>query len=705
VQEPCSTNVAKEERCCPIFQVCELRKLAEYVGIPADTARYLPAGLAIVDTEPLFLRDYNLCISCLRCVRICRDVRKIDALGFTIDEKGDVVVGTKAATLKDSGCNFCLSCVEVCPTGTLRLKFEDPRLDGVRITPCVNACPAGMDIPRYIREMRRGEFARAEAIIRETAPLPRVLGEVCFHPCEESCLRDDISESIAICSLKRAALERSDKPLWKQFLRPDASSGKKVAIIGAGPAGLTAAWFLRLKGHDVELFDSQRSAGGWLRNGIPQFRLAPDALDADIADIASLGVDFKMGVEIGKDITLDEIHSKHDAVLLAVGAREARPLSCKGTDLPGVENGLDLLMTFAESDGKPARSFAGETIVVIGGGNVAIDIARTALRLGPKAVHLYCLEERDEMPAHGWEIEEAECEGIVIHAGWGPTLISGDGKVERIDFRRCVSVFNDQCVFAPEFDESVTASQQADRVLVAIGQKSNLDFLGGVGVNLSADEASMKTSLDGIFAAGEVVSGPASVIQAIADGRRAASGIDRFLGGDGNIDIPLLDETELDRELGHIENFCDLARVAAPRMGSEEAVACLALVESGYSAEAAIQEAERCLRCDLRLAMHPAPVPPEAWLEFNHENVNKLPELEGVYQLLDENKVVYAIKGVNNLRDALSPLVDTSTKAKFFLFREDPMFSKAESELIQEYLKEHGTMPPGEGEDDLDDLF
>jgi formate dehydrogenase beta subunit len=195
------------------------------------------------------------------------------------------------------------------------------------------------------------------------------------------------------------------------------------------------------------------------------------------------------------------------------------------------------------------------------------------------------------------------------------------------------------------------------------------------------------------------------VIQAIAEGRRAASGIDKYLGGDGDIDISLLDETPLDIELSGVENFFDLPRTTAPRIAHNEAVACMALVESGYSAEAAIKEAERCLRCDLRLALRPVALPPEPWLEFNSDNAERLPETEGVYQLLDENKVVYAIKGVTNLREAISELVNTSTKAKFFLFKEDPMYSKAESELIQEYLKEHGCMPLGEGADDLDDLF
>ncbi len=709
--EPCSTDVAKEERCCPIFHVCELRKVAEFVGIPPETPRYHPANLPIIEDEPLFLRDYNLCIGCLRCVRICRDVRKADALGFLLDEEGEPVVGTKAPTMKDSGCVYCLSCVEVCPTGSLRLKFEDPRIDGERITRCVAACPAGMDIPRYLREIRRGEFARAEAIIREAAPLPRVLGRICFHPCEEECIRDELSEPLSICSLKRAAGDHSDKATWKSHLEPSPPTGKSVAIIGAGPAGLTAAWFLKLKGHEVVLFDSQPSPGGWLRNGIPRYRLSLDSLDADVEDITGIGVELRMGVEVGKDIAFEEIRRDHNAVFIAAGARNAKPLPCEGVDIQGVENGLELLKNQASGNGAE-RSFNGEKAVIIGGGNVAIDVARTALRLGPEEVHLYCLEGREEMPAHGWEIEDAESEGVVMHPGWGPTLIAGDGKVERVDFRKCVSVFDDEGGFAPRFDDSVTASQNADRVLIAIGQEPALGFLESVeGTNfnaagmIEAGPDDMRTSIDGIWAGGEVVSGPASAIEAISHGRRAAADIDRFLGGDGDIYFSLLDETEPDVELDQDEGFLDLEKVPMQRIPIEEATGCFTLVEEGYTPDEAVHEAERCLRCDLRLRIRPVTVPPELWLEFNEESVVTVPETEGVYRLLDEDKVVYAIKGVDNLREALSELLETSTKAKYFLFDEDPMYSKRESEFIQEYLKVHGCMPPGEGEDDLDDLF
>jgi NADPH-dependent glutamate synthase beta subunit-like oxidoreductase len=508
--------------------------------------------------------------------------------------------------------------------------------------------------------------------------------------------------------LKRAALDHSDDSVWKINLRPAPPTGKKVAIIGAGPSGLTAAWFLKLKGHDVVVFDSQDSPGGWLRNGIPRYRLSPDALDADVRDIAGVGVEFNMGVEVGREITFGEIRAAHDAVFIAVGARNSKQLPCEGVDLPQVENGLELLQSVA-ARGDQKRSLAGEKVVIIGGGNVAVDVARTAVRLGADEVHLYCLEERDEMPAHSWEIEEAEEEGVIMHPGWGPTLIAGNGKVERVDFRKCVSVFDADGRFAPQFHDSVTTAEQCNRVMIAIGQEPSVGFVEGIKLSragtVESNPDTMQTSLDGVFAGGEVVMGPASVIEAIAQGRKAASGIDRYLGGDGDMRFRLLDDTEPEVDLSREEGFFDLEKVAMPRLSVKEAVSCFSLVESGYGVDDARREAERCLRCDLRLLIKSAPSPPEAWFPLTDESVAAVPESEGVYQLLDEAKEVYAIKGVQNLREALSEIVQTSAKAKYFLFDVDPMYSKRESELIQEYLKIHGCMPPGEGEDDLDDLF
>jgi len=710
--EPCSTDVAKEERCCPIFHNCELRKVAEYVGIPADTPRYQHAGLARVEDEPLYLRDYNLCIGCLRCVRMCRDIRKVDALGFVLDEQGGPVVGTKAPTLIESGCRFCSSCVEVCPTGALRFGLEEARRDGELSTRCITDCPAGMDVPRYLREVRRGEFARAEAVIRETAPLPRVLGQVCFRPCEDQCLRGDLSEAVAICALKRAALDHAGEPIWKSYLRPAPATGKKVAIVGAGPAGLTAAWFLRLKGHEVTLLDSQPLPGGWLRDGIPRYRLSRDALDADVNEILELGIEARMGIEVGKDVSLEMLREAHDAVFVAVGARRAKSLRCEGVERSGVESGLELLRRVGMNGGGGPPDFGGARVVVIGGGDVAIDVARTALRLRAGAVHLYCLEQRGEMPAHRREVAEAESEGVTVHPGWGPVRIAGAERVERVEFRKCVSLFDEHGVFAPQLDEQSGVSQEADRVLIAIGQEPALTFLAGVAgiesgdagcVEVNAD--SMATSLDGVFAGGDVVSGPASVVEAVAHGRRAASGIDRYLGGNGDIYFPLLDDTESEAVLGRVEGFAKLERVPMPRLPAADAIGSFALLETGYAPDAARREADRCLRCDLRLLISHAVAPPEPWLELTGENIARVPEAEGVYQLLGDDRVVYAIKGVSDLRGALSEIASTSTRAKFFLYTEDPMFSKRESELIQEYLRQHGCMPPGEGEDDLEDLF
>ncbi|MBU1024335.1 FAD-dependent oxidoreductase, partial [bacterium] len=430
-----------------------------------------------------------------------------------------------------------------------------------------------------------------------------------------------------------------------------------------------------------------------------------------IKNIVDLGIELNMGVEAGKDISFDDIRNGHDAVFIATGARKGAQLPCDGADLKGVESGLELLKGIVRDSEVFEKIYSGETVVIIGGGNVAIDIARTALRLGPDKIHLYCLEERNEMPAHSWEIEESEKEGIIMHPGWGPKLIAGDGKVERVDFRKCTSVFDDTGKFAPRFDESINTSQEADRILIAIGQKSELDFIKESDIKLTArgsiesNPDTLKTSVGNVFAGGEVVSGPASVIDAIAQGRRAASGIDKYLGGDGNINIPLVDETELDGEFDKIENFANLKRNPVPRLSMEESTNCLRLVEYGYTTSDAIREAERCLRCDLRLNITAMPLPPEAWIELNEEGVALVPETDGVYQLLDEKKAVYAIKGVSNLREALSEVLETTEKAKFFLYDEDPMYSKRESELIQEYLKINGRMPPGDGEDDLDDLF
>ncbi|MBU1349422.1 FAD-dependent oxidoreductase, partial [Patescibacteria group bacterium] len=267
----CSSNVAEEERCCPKFGHCELQDVVNFVGIPADTPRWIPKREPVLDSEPLFQRDYTLCIGCTRCVRVCDDLRGIGALGWVWDAEGQVQVGSLAPSLAESGCRFCTACVEVCPTGAIMDKNLGSGDKASRLAPCKSACPAGIDVPEYVRLIADGKPEAALATVRETMPLPGVLGRVCVHPCEETCRRGEVNEPVSICLLKRFAADNGGE-VWKQAITKAADSGRKVAIVGAGPAGLTAAFFLAKKGHAVTILEAEDQPGGMLRHGIPVFR-------------------------------------------------------------------------------------------------------------------------------------------------------------------------------------------------------------------------------------------------------------------------------------------------------------------------------------------------------------------------------------------------------------------------------------------------
>ena len=319
----CSANAPENQRCCPKFGHCELQKVANYVGILDATPQWVPTDLALLKDHPLFERDYNLCIGCTRCVRACRDLRGIEAIGFVYDEIGRVQIGNLAETPETSGCKFCTACVGVCPTGALVDKGVAPATRKEDLVPCKAACPAHIDVPGYLRMIARGRADEANAIIREKVPFPGVLGRICIHPCEQVCRRVEVNEPISICALKRYAAD-GDKGLWKIESKVAVDTGKKVAVIGAGPAGLTAAFYLRKQGHSVSLFDSGPEAGGMLRYGIPQYRLPADVLEGEIEEILDLGIDFKPNQSLGKDFSLDQIKKDgFDAIFLGVGARQS----------------------------------------------------------------------------------------------------------------------------------------------------------------------------------------------------------------------------------------------------------------------------------------------------------------------------------------------------------------------------------------------
>jgi len=702
----CSTNVPENERCCPQFGHCELQNVANYVGISGATPKWLPMDLPILKNDPLFERDYNLCIGCTRCVRACRDLRGIEALGFVHDESGECHVGSLGPTLEESGCKFCTACVEACPTGALTDKSVRPGKKEEDLVPCRDACPAHIDVPGYLRLIAGGKADEANAVIREKVPFPGVLGRVCVHPCEDVCRRGEVNEPISICALKRYAADL-EKGLWKKNTRVKEDTGKKVAVIGAGPAGLTTAFYLRKQGHGVILFEARNKAGGMMRYGIPAYRLPWDIIDMEIGEILDLGVAFRPNQTLGRDFTLDQLREEgFDAVFVGVGAQLSRRMAIEGSDLPDVHWGVDFLRQLAEGE----DIFLKEKVTVIGGGNVAVDVALSALRCGAKEVTIACLESREEMPAHEWEIEGALEEGVRIMPSWGPNRSEGEnGRVTGVELVRCTSVFDDRGNFCPAFDDA-KEKVKTDQVIMAIGQASDLSFLeegGRISVDnglIVADQETLETGMKGVYAGGDVVSLPGAVIHAVAAGRRAASSIDGALGGDGNIDEVLFQREAPAQYIGRDEGFGIWPRERFPALEMdarhrgfhEVALAC----ETGQ----AEKEAGRCLQCDVRLHMACNPHPPEKWLPFNEENIKQVPETEGVYQLLDEAHNVLVIKGTANLLNDLQNELEESDKAAWFEFEEDKMYSKRESELIQKYLQEHGEMPGG-GNSDLDDLF
>ncbi|MFC1925785.1 FAD-dependent oxidoreductase [Chloroflexota bacterium] len=704
-REPCSMKIDYELRCCPLLGRCEFQKIADYIGIGLETPRYNFADLPVIQDEPLFKRNYNLCIGCTRCVRACKELRGVGALGF-VWQDNKAIVGNIAPTLKESECRFCTACVEVCPTGALT--DLETRWTGEALVRCKENCPVHIDIPRYIRHIAEENFPAALAVIREKVPFPMTLGYVCAHPCETECRRRDVSEPIAICSLKRFAAEQDGAVENK--VAP--ATNKRVAIVGSGPAGLTAAYYLAKRGHSVTVFEALSEAGGMMRVGIPEYRVPRKVVETEIDNIRKMGVEIKLNTCIGNDLSVEDLSKDYDAIFLASGAHLTRPLNIDGVALEGVFQGVYLLRD-RSLDQIPADLFKDKRVIVIGGGNVAIDAARTAARLGASAVELACLESRDEMPAHSWEIEFAIEEGTNLNCSWGPKAVIGkDGRVAGVEFIRCTSVFDENRKFNPSYDESEKMSMEGDAVIIAIGQASDTSFLGEEskieltrGGTIKVDDTTMRAGNNVVFAGGDVTSGPASVIKAIAAGRKAAIAIDQHLGGEGDIEEVLVEAIEPGPNIGREEGFALKGRTAMPCLGMPKRIEGFADVELGFSKEMAIEEAKRCLQCDLRLQISPPPLPPEtrAIQDFTTKNINAVPEKEGVIQLFNEEKSVIYIAGTTNLRDALQEFVDND-EVYYFFFEESDMYTSKQDELTQQYMQEHGAMPKL-NDSMLDDLF
>ena len=472
-------------------------------------------------------------------------------------------------------------------------------IEDLVIPRCTEACPAGVDVPRYIRAVKDGEFDEAVSVLREKLPLPTVCADACFAPCEEVCAYKQFGEPIAIRAIKRAAMDKGGDA-WKERKKPADKTGKKAAVVGAGPAGLTAAYYLASKGHEVAVFDAFPKPGGMMRYGIPNYRLPEERLDKDIDDILEWGVTFKGNTTIGKDITMDQLKKDFNAIFIASGANGSTRISLEGSGKKGVLWGWDFLRDVGL--GK-TFDFSGD-VIVIGGGNVAIDVALTAKRMGAANVHLFCLEQREEMPAHEWEIARAEEEGVIINNAWGPKKILGEKAVTGLGLIKCTSVFDNAGNFNPTYDEEITNKVSANHILLAVGQAADLGFMkqekniNTSGGRIEVEETGLATGEKGVFAGGDVVSGPDSIIGAIAHGRKAATAIDKYLGGDGSIDEVLAtpeEEVLLSEFVVEVKPRNDLGLLKPWERTSGFDQVELALTDKQIA-----DESSRCLSCDAR---------------------------------------------------------------------------------------------------------
>lgn len=689
----CSVQVPEEERCCFKFGICELQKVSEFIGVEKGLPPYTPRKIPVIPDEPLINRDYNLCIGCLRCVGICKETRGADALGFTVKE-GKVVVGSRGPTLGESGCRFCGFCVEVCPTGALEDKGVGAGERKSYLIPCVNKCPAGIDIPGYIRLIGEKRYEDAIRVIRDRAPLPGILGRVCYHPCETACRRGVLDEPVAICALKRAAADRvKDLPLL-----PDAREKKErgVAVIGSGPAGLTAAYYLKRLGYSITVYEALPSAGGMLRVGIPPYRLPRDVLDREIESIAKGGVEIKTGHRVE---SIEEVLSGGFAALfVAVGAHRAIKLGIPGEDNDHIMDGI----AFLRKVNLGQEVSLGDRVAVIGGGNAAIDSARSAVRMRATSVTIFYRRSREEMPAYREEIEAALDEGVGIECQIAPKRFrAGNGGVVVEFIRTEMGERDSDNRRRPIPIEGSEFSAKFDTVIAAVGQIA--ETVNGLEIPESAKGRGDEHLGDGVFIGGDCLKGPATVIDAIASGRRGAALIDRFLGGDGDLDhiSPKPPETiSLSGvQCGNVEQ----KRCLVPALSPGERTKSFSEVTLGLEEKVARDEARRCLGCDLRFMIKPVVLPPERRLPLTKESVAGLPKAEGVYVLYNEKQEIYKISGVEDIREALLEELENKREARFFDYEEDPMFTSRERQLVQQYLKKTGTMPPGNEE--LDDLF
>ena len=540
-------------------------------------------------------------------------------------------------------CTACGKCVETCPAGAVRLgqklctttgPVEYPRQElpddvkwgeekwnknyrnenGVIQTwptgtaPCKVACPAHIAVQGYIKMASEGRYKDALKLIKKDNPFPAVCGSICHKYCESACTRGTVDEALAIDEIKKFIAEQDLKeehryvPAMNSCTR--APFDQKIAIIGSGPAGMSCAYFLALEGYKPVVFEKEVAPGGMMMHGIPNFRLEKDVVKAEIDILKEMGVEFKCGVEVGKDVTIDELRAQgFKGFFVAVGLQSGGKLNIPGEDAEGVMAGIDFLKNVNIDGGQKLEG----KVVVIGGGNIGADVARTAVRSGAESVTLYCLEGYDEMPMGEEDRSACEADGVIIRAGWGQTeIVAADGKCAGIKFRKCVSVKDGEGRFAPVFDDAVTEDAECTTVLYCIGQKVDWkDLLKGTNVEFNrngtakADAVTYQTAQPDIFVGGDVYSGQKFVIDAIAAGREGAVSLHRFVNEGQSLTIHRNTRqfVELDKKniVLPAESFKKPARAVA---GVDQAkVKTMSDERKTFTEEQIKAEASRCLSC------------------------------------------------------------------------------------------------------------
>lgn len=579
-------------------------------GLYVDMERRISAsqpGLCPVDMSLNFLRlcHAQTCGKCVPCrvglsqlavlIESVLDrtagletIDLIERTAQTIADSADCAIGYEAAHMVLKGVRgFREDYEEHIKTGRCICGLSHP-------VPCVSACPAHVDVPGYVALIHDGRYDDAARLIRKDNPFPSACAYVCEHPCEGQCRRRMVDDAVNICGLKRYAVDHAGEIEVPQKAE---STGRRVAVIGGGPGGLTAAYYLTLMGHQVTVYEQRPKLGGMLRYGIPDYRLPQDVLDRDIGHILSAGVEARLGISVGQDVSMEELQRGYDAVYIAIGAHTDKKLGLEGEDARNVISAVEFLRGIGEGR---VPDFTGKRVCIIGGGNVSMDATRTALRLGAEEVTCVYRRRVEDMTALAEEIEEAMAEGCQILPLQAPARIEadGEGKVAALWTRpQLIGRYGRDGRPKPGDAQEREFRIPCDYVIVAIGQAIEAKPFEAVGVTtdrgaIQADLTSSVPGLNNVFAGGDAVSGPATVIRAVAAGKVAADNIDAYLGFDHKISC------DVEIPPAHMTNTPPCGRVNLKNRHLSSYSGDFSLLKEGMTAEEACQESSRCLRCD-----------------------------------------------------------------------------------------------------------